>query len=371
VNLGVASELLGRTSDVLKYYQQSRDLYQQMGDERRAAEQEANSAGLLVDHGSNQDETLRRIRNARATFQKLGHMDFVVFTMEMEAASHTHAGRHGEGRRQLLEALSRAKERKLATRVVSITVRLANSYITTSEYEPARTLLEEAAKSDAGQNDLDVAVTLARLDARLGDFDNARERLARALAGIKMSGQNALLPLVYTALGELEYEAGAPERASSYFEKSGDFWIDDLPDAASVEAKCYQGMLDARARNAQAAERVVQNAMAQARNMGRLDLEARCRIQLARVYYAERRFTDVVGILDGIPLEGDRTVGGEVQAEVHYWRSRAAAARGDRDAYEAEAALSHKLVDMVRSSLPETFRERFWSKASIREVVQE
>ena len=46
-------------------------IYRLMGDERRAAEQEANAAGLLIDYG-NQEEGRRRL-NARATLDIREH----------------------------------------------------------------------------------------------------------------------------------------------------------------------------------------------------------------------------------------------------------------------------------------------------------
>ena len=204
MNLGVTSELLGQRTQVLSYYQQSQEFYQKMGDERRAAEQDANIAGLLIEYGTDLKDVPRRIESARATLEKLGNIEFVVFLTELEAAGHVYAGRHTEGRRQLRAAFNRAKDRKPSTRVLTTTVRLADSLIATGEDEEARALLESAVATDAGPDNLEVAIALARAHVRLGDFEAARQRLQRVVTSIEASGQRSLEPPTYVALGELE-----------------------------------------------------------------------------------------------------------------------------------------------------------------------
>src|SRR5262249_13725237 len=158
-----------------------------------AAEEEANTAGLLIDYGSNQAEALRRLQNIRATFQKLGNVEFDIVAREFEAASALHNGQHGDARRQLLAALNIAKDRKYNSRVNSMTVRLAESFFVTGEYEEARKRLEEVAASEAGRDDAEAAVGLGKVYVRLGDFHTARKHLDRALAAIESGQQLAVL----------------------------------------------------------------------------------------------------------------------------------------------------------------------------------
>src|SRR5262249_25018966 len=60
INLGVAYERLGQRIKALEYYQRSHDVYEESGNELLAAQQEANTAQLLVDFGTNQADALRR-----------------------------------------------------------------------------------------------------------------------------------------------------------------------------------------------------------------------------------------------------------------------------------------------------------------------
>ena len=366
-NLGVTFELLGERSKVLQYYQEARDFYQRTGDERRAAEQEAQAASLLIDYGADQDGALRRLRNARATLERFGSVDFQIIAMEAEAASHLHAGRHEEARRLLHTAISLAKERQLGNRVAFASARLAESYIATAEYEAARVLLEETAAAPAGKDDLGVTVVLGRTYARLGDFAGARERLERALATMDARGQRWLVPAVHTALGELANESGNASQALGSFDRAAALWTDDLPDAASVEATCYRARLDPKAGSADMA---LDAGIEQARRMRRLDSETLCRLQRASVLVSRQRFHEAIGALDGIPVDGQHRLGPEMQAQVHYWRARAMAGMGDSAGAQSEATVAQSLLEKLRLSLPESYHERFYARAEIREIVK-
>jgi tetratricopeptide (TPR) repeat protein len=367
MNLGVTFELLGQRSRVLAYYQEARDFYERNGDAPRAAEQEANAATLLIDYGTDPSAALRRLLNARATFQKLGNVDFQVITIEMEGASALHAGRHEEARRELRAALTLAKERQRGNRVVFVSLRLAESYFMTAEYEAARSLLEEVASTPAGRGELAIPIALGRIYARLGDLDGARERLVRTLTAIEASGQLWLAPPAQTALGELESESGNIREARGHFAKAAAYWTDDLPHAASVEARCHRAALDPQD---VAAPATIAASIEQARKMGRLFSEALCRLQQARAYFSRQQHAEAMATLNEVPLEGERTVGKEVQAHVHYWRSRVMAARGDPKTAEVEAAQARKLVMEIQASLPASYLNGFAARAGIRQVTE-
>ncbi len=369
-NLGVAHERLGQRVRALKYYNEGRDIHQQNGDERQAAEQDINVASLLVEAGSDQVEALRRAANARAMLHNSGSVDFEVIAMQVEAASHLYAGRHNEATRELLEALTLANERKLTKRSVWLTVKLAESHFAVADYEAARMPLEDAAGSDAGRDDPEVAITLGRVLVRMGDVDNAKGHLERALATVEATGYLLFAPLAHMALGELEYESGNALKARAHFEKAAAFWTDDLPDAASVEAKCYLGLIDALTGKASTVHGTMERSVEQARKMGRLSVEAQCRLHLAHILFRERRHADAIATLSEIPSGGETSVGSELQAQTHYWRSRVMNAQGDRAGAEVEAAQALKLVKELRDALPATYRERFASRQDIRQVIE-
>jgi hypothetical protein len=103
--------------------------------------------------------------------------------------------------------------------------------------------------------------------------------------------------------------------------------------------------------------------------MGRLSSEAECRIQQARVYVSRGQSADALTALNAIPLHGDRTVGKETQAQVHYWRGRAIAER-DPVAARAEATEARRLIAEVQASLPPAYRDPFGARASIHQVTK-
>jgi tetratricopeptide (TPR) repeat protein len=369
MNLGVTSEFLGHRSRVLEYYDQARLFYERNGDAPRAAEQEANAAALLIDYGTDPKSALRRLLNARATFQKLGNVEFEAITIEMEGAAALHAGRHDEARRNLRTALSLAKERQRGNRVVFVTLRLAESYFATAEYETARDILEQIAATPVGQGEPAVPIALGRIFVRLGDLDGARRRLEEMLATVERSGQLWLAPLALTALGELELETGNEQQARVLFGRAADFWSDHLPHAASVEARCYGAVLDALERDMETHPGIAAS-IEQARGMGRLSTEALCRIQQARLDLTRGRSAEALAGLGEIPLGGAHTVGKELEAFIHYWRSRALAARGDADRADSEAATARGLVLEIQASLPSLYQGTFVARPDIRRIVQ-
>jgi tetratricopeptide (TPR) repeat protein len=370
MNLATSYEALGQRVQALNYYQQSQQLYQQNGDDRRAAEQEAMVAGLLIDFGSNQAEALRRLNNARASFRTLAHMEGEVFTREAEAANNLHQGKHEESRQQLRAAISMAKERGLGRSVMSMTAKLADSYIETGEYQEARVRLEEAGGTGTARADLEVAIALGKVHGRLGDFDDARERLTRALASVNSGGLMALVPSALTALGEVEYESGRVSEARAYFEKASALWTDDLPDAASVSARCWTGLLETEDRHVPKAGVSVETSIKKAANMGRLNVESQCRLAESRIRFSRQQYADAESLIRPIPIDGDRKVGPELAAQVHYWRGRTLAEQGNPDGAKSEIEKAQKLLRDLMASLPESSRSGFGSKRDVRRVLE-
>src|SRR5207247_3678301 len=130
-----------------------------------------------------------------------------------------------------------------------------------------------------------------RIYARLGDVESARERLESALKAVEVSGQRWLAPPAHLALGELEYGLGHTREARAHFDQAAAYWIDELPDAASVEAKCYRAALDPQLSTAAV---IVAAGVEQARKMRRLYSEGLCRVQQARIYLSRREHADAL-----------------------------------------------------------------------------
>jgi tetratricopeptide (TPR) repeat protein len=368
MNLGVTQRQLGQPAKAIDYLRRSRDVFEQIGIERRAAEAEMNAAGLQIEYGIDQSEAVRRLANARTTLEKLGYVDFQVNAMDLEAASLRQTGRLAEARRELVAALSIAREKQLIRQAVAITVAIAQTDLLLNDYESARKSLEELLTGNA-EKALDARITLGTVYTRLGEFDAARTQLEAAL--VDAAAQPAqFVAAVRAALGELAYESGKLPDAREQFGKAAALWTDDVSDAAAVEARSFVGFLDASAHRDPKAMTMIQASIERARAMGRLDLEVRCRLHLARLQIGERRYAEAVATLDGIPLEGERTVGPERQAQVRYWRSRALVGRGDPGLAASEAARARKLIVDLQAALPAAGRDRFASRSEIRPLVE-
>src|SRR3989338_1263493 len=103
--------------------------------------------------------------------------------------------------------------------------------------------------------------------------------------------------------------------------------------------------------------------------MGRAPLAARCRLFLAQIALQERRAGEALRLLMAIPADADgQTVGAELRAEIHYWRSVTLRELGDQAPAAAEAALARTILEALQAGLDVGDRAAFAGRPSIRRV---
>lgn len=327
MNIGVMEVRLGNRSRAVDYYQQSAKGFEALGQEQRAAELQANAAGILIENGGNPEQGLRDVQNALAVARKIGNRNFEVLAAQLTAAYHRYAGRHGEAERELNRALALARERDLKDDIPSLTTDLARSRMELGDYDAARTLLADAVAAPSGTARTHARIRLGQTYVRLKDFDAAQRELALAEADLNRGADPELMPVLDVATGELAYERGRHEEARSRFSRAAAAWTDTLPDAASVEARAYLGLLDGLEGRFSRGVEQLQASLDQARRMGRFSLDSRIRVFLAQLAVRQRRFDDALRTLDAIPPDdAERTIGPALRAQVEQWR-RAAMAR--------------------------------------------
>jgi tetratricopeptide (TPR) repeat protein len=365
MNLGVTYEALGDRARAADYYQQSAKLYEAQGDETRAAEIQTNRAILLVTYGSSSGDVVRDARNALAVLQKVGDKKFEIAALQVIATADRNAGRHADAERELNRALAIAKERDFKDDFAESTVDLAKSRLELGNYASVLNLLTQALGDGSGPVAPSARVLRARTLTRLGDFDGAQLALTAASADAARRGDTGLIPSIETVYGELAYESGKLREAREHFERASALWTDDLPNPESVQARAYIGLLDALAGRAGRGRPIVTESLAQAQKMGQLSLEVRCRTLLARINVMSGRAADALAALRDVAPDGDRAIGPELQAQVHYWRASALAGMHDLVGAGAEYSLARGLLQQLRSSIPEPARTTFDARADI------
>ena len=243
-------------------------------------------------------------------------------------------------------ALAIARERNRD--VTALLIELGRGRFDLADYPLAADLFTQAAATGSGNDSTDARIRLARTWARAGDFAAAQSELVKAKADIDRLGDTGFAPLFLLASGELAYESGRFAEAREQFERSSALWTDAFPDEASVEARVYLGLLDA-SRGARGAARASLSAvLEQAHKMGRLALEARARIDIARLDVQRRAYQDALAMLREVPEDGDQTLGPELQGKSTHWRSQALGGAGDAGRASAELATARKLLDGIR-----------------------
>jgi tetratricopeptide (TPR) repeat protein len=363
----VSYDALGNRERAVDYFRKGSTLHEALGNEQEAARSQANAGRILIEFGGNPEQGLRDVQNALGVFQKLGDKNFEVFAAQITALYHRNRGRHADAERDLNRALALARERDLDDEILSSTLGLALSRFDRNEYTAARGLIQGAIGERTDRDSVEARIYLGRIDTRLGNFEAAQATLGWAESQVNQRGDTGLLPLLHLSTGELAYQMARYADARRHFAQASSLWTDDLPDASSVEARSYLGLLDALQGQTARGRDAMRASLAQAQHMGRVALEARCRIHLARVGVLTKQFDEAASLLDQIPQDGPaRAIGPELQAQTHFWRSRVLAGRGDSQAALSEGTMARTAIESLRASLPEPDRRGFESRVDIR-----
>jgi tetratricopeptide (TPR) repeat protein len=357
---------LGNRTLATRHYQASSELYRALGDEQRAAQQQANSAALRIEYGDEPQAALRDIESALGVFQKLGDNHDEAFCLRLIAAYYRQAGRHADAERELNRALAALRERDLEDDIDAVTVDRARSLVETGNYAAATMLLDQVVANNRPRSGTAAHVHLARIRHRLGDTAGAEAELALARGAAEDSG---LAPLFFLVTGQVAFDRDLFPAARAAFLRAAALWTETLPDAASVEARAWIGYLDVL--DGRATDRaLIQTSLEQAARMDRPALVARCRLFLALADLRQKRNADALNTINQIPPdEDDRTIGPELLAQLHYWRSVALAGTGNRDGALADLATARRLVNGLAEALPEADRATFTGRADIRRIV--
>jgi len=369
MNLGATESALGNYARASELYQQSYQRYRTFGDNARAAEIQANRGALLIDFGPSPDAGLREVDNALEVARQLRNSDFEAFCLYVIAGYHLYAGHRVEAESFLSQVLSIAREYQLTDKVASANVRGGRVAFEAADYTTARGRLTEALQAITDDEfRIEGLINLARVDARMGNFEAARESITKASTALQ-GREGVLRPQLLLAEGELAYETNQLDAARTSFKAGAPARTEGQADAASIENLARLGLLDALAGHA-GGRQAIDSCLEYSHNMGRSLLEARCRVFAARIDVEAKRFSEALAALNAIPDDdAQQTIGQELRAQVHYWRGRALSGSGDVSGAQTENAAARRLIDAIRASLPEALRGAFDSRPDIQKIV--
>jgi tetratricopeptide (TPR) repeat protein len=363
IGLGVTYLALGEPGKAVEYYTQSYETAERRGDERTAAYSRANAGALLIEYGDKPQDGMRFVEGALQVVRDLGDRTFEVLCLQMMAAHARFTGRYDEARKGLDAAMSIARERKLADAIPALLLDDARVLMETGRYSEAQQRLDEAMAGDVTRKPSELFIERARLDARLGDVDHGRAMLARARA-LPDSMAGDMLPRLHAATAEVAFASGDQKQAYAGFAEAARLWNDDLPDAASVEARARVGLWDDLA-GKPGGRRAVEASLAEARRMQRPSVEAVSRIVLAQLDLRARHPDAASMTLDGVRMEA---IGPELQAQVHHWRAASAAARGDDEAAQRDRREAVRILATVEKNVPDSLRPRFLLRPEVQAI---
>ncbi|MEQ1870595.1 MAG: protein kinase [Vicinamibacterales bacterium] len=369
MNLGAISFQLGQPTPALDFFQRGRDVFLEIGDERRAAEADINGGGVQVEFGVDPVETLRRAANARATLERLGYGAFELLATRNEAEGHRYAGRLVRARTLLQSAFERARSRGLTASMDNLALALAQADIEDGDYPQARASLERVAASGGGAA-LEARIALGMALARLGEFARAGEVLRKALGDLEAQQFLGLRPMAHLALGQMANDMGEYAEARQQFDAAIAGWRDPLANAYAVEARCERGVADGRRGRLAASIVEIERGIVQASRVGRLSVGTRCRVDLARVHLLRQHAGEALKALAGIAEDTDDVrVGRELRAEVEYWRSEALAMAHAPES-ERHAQRARALLASIQERWSVEERRRYLARVEMSRIVQ-
>ncbi|HXH25573.1 MAG TPA: hypothetical protein VNI78_10010, partial [Vicinamibacterales bacterium] len=367
-NLGAAHLMLGNRRRHVEYTRTSAELFAARGENERAATLQANAGATLIDFGDDPVQGFRLVQNALTVFREARNTTGEVFALQVSAAYHRYRGEHAEAERLLQQALAISRQYGLKQRLWSLELDRLRSLYEIGEYETVRQRLMRDLPLAAGRDRAQGEILLALTETRLGDFEGARKRLVSVAAAAGANDETLHL-LLAAARGELAYEANISAEARRWFDEAAARWTQEPPHARAVEALAYRGLLDGLRGDLGRAERALRQSLDRARLLGRLGLETRCRVFLARLAVERGRFDEAVRVLAEVPPDdAARTVGPELRAFVHYWRGRALAGLGDVKSRQ-ELSAARRLVEDLRERLPDHGRKAFTARPDLRRIL--
>jgi tetratricopeptide (TPR) repeat protein len=370
MNLGAIQVKLGKYSSALEYYQKGRALFQEAGDEQRAAQIQSNIGAILVEYAGKIDEGLREINNALGVFRKVNDRTFEVFAAKVTAATLRYAGRHPEAERELSRAVAVAKERNMDRMMPLLAVDLAQSRLELNDYRAAEQTLRQAITQGSDKSTALPRIYLAQTYLGMGEFDSAQAELEKAEVIVTANGDDGQLPLLSQIHGEVEFQRHRYREARVEFNKAVAFWNDDLPDPSSIESKAFVGVLDALEGKSAAGRIAAAQSVEYARKIKLLSLEARCRLALASIDIWAKRHAAALANLETISPDAESRLGPETVAKIHFLRSQALAGRDDSAGADREITLARKQLEALTKNVSDAQRQALLARPDIQEIVR-
>jgi tRNA A-37 threonylcarbamoyl transferase component Bud32/tetratricopeptide (TPR) repeat protein len=368
INLGVTYTALGQRANALVYYRQSYELAERRGDERRAAYSRANAGALLIEYGGEAEEGLRFVEGALGVVRRLQDKNFEVFCLQIVAAHYRFTGRATEARRRIAQAMAIARERNFVDAIPGLMLDDGRALMQLGDFVQARDTFMKALASEGATETGELLIELGRVRARLGDFDGASEALSRTKT-TRDATAGDMAPRLAAAFGEVAYASGRMPEARASFDAASRMWTDELPDAASVEARAYVGLIDGL-QGRSGGRRAIEASLQQAVRMKRPVLEATCRVLLAQVELRDGRPAQAAAALSDVRMEA---LGPELKAQVHHWRAEVQAALGaagsGQPALEQDRREARRLLDEMQRGVPPELRERYLSRPDLQGIA--
>jgi len=380
MNIGITYNREGNLAKAAEYYQRSlaqEKLYGEYKDWpslRGRALALSNLGSIFIDYGPRPDQGLQFVRESLRIFQMMKNTWWTARDQALLGLYDANVGKYAEALDQLQQSQSAYRSISDLDGLAAVTFDIARCYFLQNQYEQALLSFADALNiSQEAKSGFQVANSQIHLPgtyARLGDTARARALLTEASQSAEKNGYGELLPDNLNVQGELYWEMGDKQGGRRSLQRASALWKEPHVSEFSIEARSSLGLLEAEEGNSNRGMVYCREALAIAREDGRVRTLARSTTNLARVYLLRKEYGKAIEILDEIiPLE-KANLGLELRAQSFYYRGKAAEGLGKSEEANASYSVAENAIRKLEDTLAASHRKDFAARREIRVLLR-
>jgi serine/threonine protein kinase/tetratricopeptide (TPR) repeat protein len=380
MNIGVSYSREGDLARAAEYYRRSlaqEKLYGEYKDWpslRGRAMALSNLGSIFIDYGPQPAQGLQFVQESLPIFQMMKNPWWTARDQALLGLYDTNIGKYGEALDQLQQSQTVYRSISALDGLAAVKFDIARGYFLQNEYEQALVsfadALNLAQEAKSGSQVANSQVHLAWTYARLGDTARARALLTEASQSARKNGIGELLPDVFNVLGELYWEMGDRHGARQNLQRASALWKGPHVSEYSIEARSTLGLLEAEEGNSSRGIVHCQEALARAREDGRVHTLARTATNLARVHVLRKEYGKAIEVLDEITPLAMANLGLELRAQLFYYRGKAAEGLGKTQEANASYSDAENAIRKLEDTLATSHRNDFAARREIRVLLR-
>jgi tetratricopeptide (TPR) repeat protein len=373
MNIGVTYVHEGNIPKALEYIEKSMDQERVFGEYRdypalrQRAQALTNLGSVLIEYGPDAQRGFQYAQEALSIFERMGSVPWRSLNQMNIGLYHMNSGNFDRGLEDLRASRALAETIGHKGRIAQCTYNIGRCHFFRNSYQQCLEALQDALAQfqelESPFNEAMAQILLGWCYRRLGQPAEARPLLEQSVRVSQEKQYGGLFPDAFTALGELELDAGDIEAARAYFQQSNE----SGPSESSIEALSNLGLLEAREDHQRGIAHCVA-AVVQARELQHLHTLSRALINLAKAHLIRKNHAEAIEVVEEVCLLEQPVIGSELRAQACVIMARALEGLARLE----EASMFHRQAQEallnLQLALKPDYRESFLSRPDIQAI---